>query len=57
MALWMLGYPEAALADAEQALKDAREIGHAATLMYALYNTSLTHILLRKLRGSKRGSR
>ena len=35
-ALWMLGYPEAALADAEHALKDAREIGHAATLMYAL---------------------
>ena len=32
--LWMLGYPEAALADADQALKDAREIGQAATLMY-----------------------
>jgi len=25
-ALWMLGYPEAAIADAERALKDAREI-------------------------------
>ena len=37
LALWMLGYPEAALADAEQALRDAREIGQAATLMYALY--------------------
>ena len=36
LALWMLGYPEAALADADQALKDAREIGQAATLMYAL---------------------
>ena len=35
-ALWMLGYPEAALADADHALKDAREIGQAATLMYAL---------------------
>ena len=57
MALWVLGYPEAALADAEQALRDAREIGHAATLMYALFNTSLTHILLRKLCGSKSGSR
>ena len=32
----MLGYPEAALADVEQALRDAREIGQAATLMYAL---------------------
>jgi class 3 adenylate cyclase/tetratricopeptide (TPR) repeat protein/tRNA A37 threonylcarbamoyladenosine biosynthesis protein TsaE len=35
-ALWLLGYPEAALADAESAVKNAREIGHAATLMYAL---------------------
>ena len=29
MALWLLGYPEAALADAEQALQEAREIGQA----------------------------
>jgi len=43
-ALWMLGYPEAALADADQALKDAREIGQAATLMNALSVTSLTFI-------------
>jgi predicted ATPase len=34
--LWALGYPEAGLADADHALKDAREIGHAATLMSAL---------------------
>jgi predicted ATPase len=34
--LWSLGYPEAALADAEQALKDAREIGQATSLMFAL---------------------
>ena len=45
LALWLLGYPEAALADAEHALKDAREIGQAATLMYALVYASLTHIL------------
>ena len=44
LALWLLGYPEAALADAEQALKDAREIGQAATLMYALTIASFTHI-------------
>ena len=56
LALWLLGYPEAALADADHALKDAREIGQAATLMYALSYASLTHILLRKLRGSKRAS-
>jgi predicted ATPase len=42
-ALWMLGYPEAALADTDHALKDAREIGHAATLMYALFVTSGTY--------------
>jgi predicted ATPase len=43
-ALWLLGYPEAALADADQALKDAREIGQAAVLMFALSELSLTYI-------------
>ena len=43
--LWMFGYPDAALADAHQALKDARAIGHAATLMFALAAGSFTHIL------------
>ena len=42
LALWFLGYPKAALADAEHALKDAREIGQAATLMYALPWASFT---------------
>ena len=44
VALWVLGYPEAALADAEHALNDARDIGHAATLMYALTHVSTTHL-------------
>ncbi|MGB6542777.1 MAG: AAA family ATPase [Xanthobacteraceae bacterium] len=44
LALWLLGFPDAALADTEQALKDAREIGHAATLMYALGHAPLSHI-------------
>jgi predicted ATPase len=44
LALWSLGNPDAALADANHALKDAREIGHAATLMYALNRTTFTHI-------------
>ncbi|HTU55005.1 MAG TPA: AAA family ATPase [Acetobacteraceae bacterium] len=35
-ALWLLGYPEAALADCQQALGLAREIGHSATLVYVL---------------------
>ena len=36
LVLWLLGYPERALADADRALKDAQEIGQAATLMFAL---------------------
>ena len=40
-ALWVLGYPEAAVADADLALQDAREIGHAATLMYALAHSTM----------------
>ena len=43
-ALWLLGYPEAALSDTSQALKDARSIGQAATLMYALVHAWFTHI-------------
>jgi predicted ATPase/class 3 adenylate cyclase len=41
LALWLLGYPEAALADLAQALKNAREIGQATTLMYALLHTTM----------------
>jgi predicted ATPase len=40
--LWLLGYPEAALADASHALKHAREVGQAATLMFALGYSSGT---------------
>jgi predicted ATPase len=43
-ALWLLGYPKAAIADSDKALKDAREIGQAITLMYALLHTSMTRI-------------
>jgi class 3 adenylate cyclase/predicted ATPase len=43
-ALWLLGRPEAALADADHALKDAREIGHAASLMQALHVAPVTQI-------------
>jgi len=44
LAQWMLGYPEAALKDAEHAIKSAREIGQAATLMYALFHAQVTPI-------------
>jgi tetratricopeptide (TPR) repeat protein len=43
-ALWLLGYPDAALADADHALTDAREIRQAATLMLALFLASFTRI-------------
>jgi class 3 adenylate cyclase/predicted ATPase len=36
LALWVLGYPDAAVADADGALHDAREVGDAASLMFAL---------------------
>jgi predicted ATPase len=44
-ALWLLGYPEAALVDANRALNDAREIGHAVTLIIAPWLVSSTHTL------------
>ena len=47
LSLWFLGYPDAALADADHALKVAREIGQAATLMFALAITNFTRIFCR----------
>ena len=43
LASWCLGYPEAALLDADYAVKDVREISQAASLMYALFRASFTH--------------
>src|SRR5262244_3350742 len=47
LTLWFLGYPEAALADTDHALKIAREVGQAATLMFALAVTNFTRIFCR----------
>jgi predicted ATPase len=44
LAKWVLGYPEAALVDIDQAINEAREIGQAATLMYALGHAPLTYL-------------
>jgi predicted ATPase len=44
-AQWYLGYPEAALRDADDALSDARDIGQAVTLMFALFFTTFTRHL------------
>jgi predicted ATPase len=43
--LCVLGFRQAALADIERAVKEAREIGQAATLMYALLVASITHVI------------
>jgi predicted ATPase len=41
---WTSGYPEAALADADRAVKHAREINHAASLMLSLSVGALVQI-------------
>jgi hypothetical protein len=38
-ALWLLGYPEAALAGVDRALRDARESGHVVSLIWALIDS------------------
>ena len=43
-ALWSLGHPKAALEDADNAVKNAREFDQAATLMYALSNATWSQI-------------
>jgi len=45
LALWPLGYPEAALRDADDAFRNPREIGQAAALMHALLNASIPNTL------------
>jgi class 3 adenylate cyclase/predicted ATPase len=44
LALLVLGYPEAALADAKEALKIARNSAHAATLAYVLNFSVFQHV-------------
>jgi predicted ATPase len=44
-AVWCLGFPGAAITDADRAIKDAREIGQAATLMVALACGAVTYWL------------
>jgi len=46
-ALWLLGYPDAALRDTDDALKNARETGQAASLMFVLGWTAVPLILCR----------
>jgi predicted ATPase len=44
---WSLGYPDAAVVYSDQALKEAREIGHAVTMIYALWHASMTQTVCR----------
>jgi predicted ATPase len=44
IALWLLGYPLAALADISRALADARATGQAANLMFVLHHAMLVNI-------------
>jgi class 3 adenylate cyclase/predicted ATPase len=46
LALWLLGYPDRAAADMNNALQNARKIGYAGTLMFALNFTLLTQFNL-----------
>jgi predicted ATPase len=41
--LWLLGRPAAARADSDRAVQEAREAGHAGTLMYALAHATRTY--------------
>jgi class 3 adenylate cyclase/predicted ATPase len=43
--LWLLGYPDAALRDADEARRNARKMGQAATLMPALFFASIPYTL------------
>ena len=42
--LWQLGYPEASRNEGEQAVKEAREIGQVATLIFALFWAAWFHM-------------
>jgi predicted ATPase len=47
LALWLLGYPSASLAEIDPAITAARATDHAPTLLFALGGTSFTHICCR----------
>ena len=56
-ALWLLGYPEAALADIDQALKDAREMRSRSLPVMGAQWLILYRDPLRKLQDSECESR
>jgi hypothetical protein len=54
LALLSLGYPDAALTDADRAVEHARDAGQSATLMYALVHASLVNVLCAIMKLQKR---
>ena len=56
LALWLLGYPGAALTDLNHAISDAREIHQAPALMYALLHIRLPIITAETTRQQQRCS-
>ena len=51
VALWQLGYPEQALARSREALRQARQLSHTATLAHTLSHCCVVHELLRDTAG------
>jgi predicted ATPase len=49
LALRLLGYPEAALKDADEGLKGARELAQAGPLMHSLFHSALPPMLCEEL--------
>jgi hypothetical protein len=54
LASWFLGYPEAALADSNHLLKEARDMGQTGTMFIALNYAILVHFLVETTRSPKR---
>jgi serine/threonine protein kinase/tetratricopeptide (TPR) repeat protein len=52
--LWSLGFPDRALAKAEEALTLARQLNHPQTLALALFMNSFVHYLRREFEESRR---
>jgi predicted ATPase/DNA-binding SARP family transcriptional activator len=48
LTLWMLGYPDRALARADRAVASATELEHPFTLAYALFHTGFLHLWRRE---------
>ena len=53
LALWLLGYPEAALTDIDNAIKDARDVKQAGALLYTLAVSSRTLVAAREYEKAK----